>query len=97
MPENTAARRALEQEWDSKLQLARERYFKVANELHRQVFANNPSPNEDPNVLATIRQREAAAFAEYCRVLATYTELTVNGKLPEPPGSRITEMPRNPK
>ena len=97
MPENTAARRALEQEWDRKLQQARERYFKAASDLHQQVFANSAPPSEDPTLLAAIRQREAAAFAEYCRVLATYTELTVNGKLPEPSGSRVTEMPRNPK
>lgn len=97
MPEDTAVRRELEQEWDRKLQRARERYFKAAGELHRHVFENNAPLNEDSSVLAAIRQKEAAAFAEYCRALATYTELTVNGKLPEPPASRVVGMPRNPK
>jgi hypothetical protein len=95
MPDS-AARRALEQEWDRKLQQARERYFKAAGELHRLVFANR-TPLDEP-ALAAIRQQEAAAFAEYCRVLATYTELRVNGKLPEPPASSASDLPsRNPK
>ena len=97
MPEDTAARRKLEHEWDRKLQQARERYFKAAGELHRHVFENKAPVTEDSPVLAAIRQREAAAFAEYCRVLATYTGLTVNGKLPDPPASRVAEMPHNPK
>ena len=97
MPEDTAARRELEQEWDRKLQQARERYFKAAGELHRQVFETKAPVNEDSPDLAAIRRREAAAFAEYCRVLATYTELTVNGKLPDPPAPRVAGMPRNPK
>ena len=91
MPEHTAARRALEKEWDRKLQKARELYFKAASELHREVFENSSSPGEA--VLTGIRRKEAAAFAEYCRVLATYTELTVNGKLPEPPASTATGTP----
>jgi hypothetical protein len=97
MPEDAAARRKLEHEWDRKLQQARERYFKAAGELHRQVFETDAPLSQDSPVLAAIRQREAAAFAEYCRVLATYTELTVNGKLPDLPASRVAEMPRNPK
>ena len=95
MPEDTVTRRQLEREWDRKLQRARERYFKAAGELHRQVFESDTPVSED--ALAATRQREAAAFAEYCRALATYTELTVNGKLPEPPASRVVGMPRNPK
>jgi acyl-CoA reductase-like NAD-dependent aldehyde dehydrogenase len=97
MPENVAARRALEREWDRKLQQARERYFKAAGELHRQVFDSSAPLEAGSPVLAATRQQEAAAFAEYCRVLATYTELTINGKLPEPPSSQVAGAPRNPE
>ena len=97
MTEETAARRALEQEWDRKLHEARVRYFQAANELHRQIFETSAPLDEDAPVLAVARKWEATAFAEYCRALATYTELVVNGKLPEPPASALTGIPSNPK
>jgi len=98
MPENTPARRALEQELNRKLQQARERYFRAADELHRQIFETGIPPDEHSPALATTRQREATAFAEYCRALATYTELIANGKLPDSPACNVAgRSPREPE
>jgi hypothetical protein len=86
-PDETA-RRELERLWDLKLRKARAHYFRSAAAFHRQVLENTQSgPSEAPEA-AEVRRSEALAFAEYCRVLATFMEVRVNGKLP--PGAPRT-------
>jgi hypothetical protein len=77
-----AIQQDLEQFWETKLQRARERYFKAADELHRQLKDGN-SP-QDSCVEDCMRREEAEAFADYCRVLATFTELVSGGRRPRP-------------
>ena len=86
------ARRDLEQLWDARLQYARQRYFKAAAEFHRHRLEQGHRPPDELDGVA--RQAEAEAFAEYCRVLAIFTELATNGKLPEAERSNVTVMPR---
>ena len=71
-------RRELERIWDLKLRHARQRYVRAAAEFHRNVVENGVSPFP-----SGAGRAEAEAFAEYCRVLATFTELVGAGKLPD--------------
>src|SRR5579864_6192036 len=87
-------RQDLEQFWDDKLQRARERYFKAASEFHRQ-FTSDSEPGEDPNAIAGVRRAEAQAFADYCRVLATFTELVTIGRLPPPDRPNLIQIPHH--
>ncbi|GEM_PF-2789102 len=77
-------RQDLEQFWDSKLQKARDRYFRAAAEFHRQILENGGESPNGPCVAAGVRRAEAEAFADYCRVLATFTELVAIGTLSGP-------------
>ena len=81
-------RRDLERLWDQKLHSARQRYFSAAAEFHRNALRDREPPG-DLAQAARMRRTEARAFAEYCRVLATFTELVVVGILPgsEPSGN----------
>jgi hypothetical protein len=90
-----AIRHDLEQFWDIKLQRARERYFKAATEFHRQLIGNDGEPGQDPCVIAGVRRAEAEAFADYCRILATFTELVTIGRLPPPHRSNLIHIQRH--
>lgn len=81
-PEQQTAHRELERLWDLRLREARNRYFRSAAEFHRKVLAHTEDWYFEGPEMAELRRSEALAFAEYCRVLATFTELTINGKLP---------------
>lgn len=81
-PDEETAHRELERLWDLKLREARTRYFRSAAEFHRKVLAHGEGWFFEGPEMAELRRLEALAFAEYCRVLATFTELTVNGKPP---------------
>jgi hypothetical protein len=84
-PEEMPARGELERVWDLKLREARSHYFRSAAEFHRRVLGSaDPGYLEAPET-AEVRRSEALAFAEYCRVLATFTELTVCGRRPAEP------------
>ena len=85
-------RRDLEQIWDARLQYARRRYFRAAAEFHRHLLERGKEPSDELDI--AIRRAEAEAFADYCRVLATFTELAANGKLPDEDRSNLTVMPR---
>jgi len=87
-----AERQDLEQLWDARLRYARRRYFKAAAEFHRHRLEQGHRPPDELDGIA--RQAEAEAFAEYCRVLATFTELATTGKLPASEQSNVTVMPR---
>jgi hypothetical protein len=77
-----AIRQDLEQFWDAKLQRARERYIQASADLHRHLLEN--SGGTQAQLSPGVRRAEAEAFANYCRVLATFTELVATGKAPEP-------------
>ena len=86
-------RQDLELFWDSKLQRARERYFKAATKLSQHMLEHEGS-GENDSAIATMRREEAETFADYCRTLATHTELVAMGKLP-PQRPNLFEMPRH--
>ena len=87
-----AIRQDLEQFWDNKLQQARERYFRAAAEFHRQLFEYRGRPESSCHIAGS-RRAEAEAFADYCRVLATFTELVTMGKLPGQERPKLRMMP----
>lgn len=89
-PEESLARRELERAWDLKLREARARYFRSAAEFHRQVLGRPNAGYAEAPETTEVRRSEALAFAEYCRVLATFTELTVCGKRPVGPAASST-------
>lgn len=78
-----AIRQDLEQFWDEKLNRARERYFKAAAEFHRQIMEHGVEPAEATCAAAGVRRAEAEAFADYCRVLAAFTDLVAIGAAPK--------------
>ena len=86
-------RQDLELFWDSKLQRARERYFKAATRLSQHTLEHEGKAADD-SVIVAMRREEAEAFANYCRTLATHTELVAMGKLPSE-GPNPSEMPRH--
>ena len=86
-------RQDLELFWDSKLQRARERYFKSATKLSQHTLEHEGKGADDSEI-AAMRREEAEAFADYCRILATHTELVAMGKLPSE-GPNLPEMPRH--
>ena len=93
IPDYDLARRNLEQVWDDKLQQARERYCRAAAEVFRCSIGNQGPPAKESAEAASLRRAEALAFAEYCRVLATFTELSA-GEAPPPDSSKVVTMPR---
>ena len=90
-------RQDLEHFWDTKLQRARERYFKAALELHRRFGPSDRPVRENSYATVGMRREEAEAFADYCRVLATFTELVAIGRMPAPERPNVVEMPRTPQ
>ena len=91
-----AVRQDLDQFWDTKLQHARERYFRAAAEFHRHLQQNG-CPAETSCAIEDARRAEAEAFADYCRVLATFTELVSIGKMPGPERQNVVVMPGGPE
>ena len=91
-----AVRQDLEQFWDTKLQHARERYFRAAADFHRHLNHNGCSANGSC-AIEDARRAEAEAFADYCRVLATFTELVAIGKRPGPERPNVVVMPGAPE
>lgn len=83
VPGTTANRWALEEAWRLKLDEARNRYNAV-NQEYRRVIKETPGA-AGANFQSVWRARNAGteALAEYSRVLRIFTQLTVEGKLPE--------------
>jgi hypothetical protein len=77
-------RQDLERFWDDKLQRARERYLKAAAEFHRHVLERGVEQAEAAYAGTGVHRAEAEAFADYCRVLAAFTELVAVGVIPKP-------------
>jgi hypothetical protein len=74
----------LEDFWGLKLKETHERYD-VARAHYRRLLEETPEASTTilDGPLAQARRAEAKALAEYVRVLKTFTELTVDGRLPE--------------
>ena len=83
-PKPSATRQTLEDSWLLRLEEAQARYQK-ATERYRRLLQGQPDgTSRDPRgVLALARQAESQALAEYSRILRAFTDLTVNGKVPE--------------
>jgi hypothetical protein len=83
-PKASATRQTLEDSWRLRLEEAQARYQK-ATERYRRLLQEQPDGiSHDPKgALALARQAESEALAEYCRILRTFTELTVYRKVPE--------------
>ena len=92
-----AIRQDLENFWDAKLQRARKRYVRAALEFHRQLVQSGFQTPAHPSSTADVRREEAAAFADYCRVLAAFTELVAIGKLPSPEQPNVGDTPGQPQ
>jgi hypothetical protein len=82
--EPSATRQMLEDCWRLRLEETRVHYRK-ATDQYRKLLQDQPAGRpQDPNgALALARQAESEARAEYARVLRVFTELIVNGKMPE--------------
>ena len=83
-PKISVARQTLEDFWRTRVEEAQARYHK-ATEGYRRLLQEQPDGmSHDPKgTLAIARQAESEALAEYSRILRAFTELTVNGKVPE--------------
>lgn len=92
VPRDETSRRALEQLWDMRLRHARTRYFRSAAEFHRRLLQDPGERGVETAETALVRRAEAQAFAEYCRVLATFTELTAGEEAPLPSPSATTSL-----
>jgi hypothetical protein len=64
-------------------------YYRKATEEYRRLLEERlgGTPHDPNGALALARQVESDALAEYCRVLRAFTDLTVNGKMPEQPAA----------
>lgn len=83
-PSPNLARRDLEDAWRVRSEMARERY-QTASKRYRKLLDAKPEgliPRQD-DPLALARHAESEALAEYTRILNLFTELTVNGQIPE--------------
>ena len=83
-PKVSAMRQTLEDSWRSRVEEAQARYHK-ATERYRRLLQEQPGrmSHDRKAALALARQAESEALAEYCRVLRAFTELIVNGKVPD--------------
>ena len=77
-------RQELEDSWRLRLEETQVRY-REATEQYRKLLQAQPDgrPLKRDGALALARQAKSQALADYMRVLQIFTELTVNGKMPE--------------
>jgi hypothetical protein len=82
--EASAARQMLEDSWRLRLEETQVHYRK-ATDQYRKLLQEQPDgrPHDPNGALALARQAASKALAEYTRVLRIFTEVTVNGKMPE--------------
>jgi hypothetical protein len=83
-PSPHVVRQNLEEAWRLRSERARERY-ETASRLYRKLLEAKPEGliprHDDP--LALARHAESEALAEYTRIVKLFTELTVDGRIPE--------------
>lgn len=83
-PNPSATRQTLEDSWRLRLEETQARYQKATEDYRRLLQQQPEGAPRDPNgSLMLARQVESEALAEYTSVLRVFTELTVNGKIPE--------------
>ena len=83
-PNASAARQTLEDSWRLRLEETQARYQKATEDYRRLLQEQPDGALHDPKgALALARQAESEALGEYSRILRAFTELTVNGKVPE--------------
>ena len=76
-------RREVEDSWRLRLEETQARYLE-AKEQYREFLQAQPDGRPpSPSALELARQAESRARVEFTRVLRIFTELTVNGKMPE--------------
>jgi hypothetical protein len=82
--QSLGTRQTLEDSWRLRLEETQFRYREATNH-YRKLLQERPdgTPHHPDRDLALARQAQAEALAEYIRVLRMFTELTVNGKMPE--------------
>lgn len=82
--EPSATRRMLEDSWRLRLEEAHVHYRRATDQYRKSLQDQPDGRLHNPSgALALARQAESEALAEYTRVLRVFTELTVNGKIPE--------------
>lgn len=83
-PKTCATRETLEDFWRLRVEETQARYHKATGH-YRRLLQEQPggTPHDPTGGLALARQAESEALAEYIRVLRAFTDLTVNGKIPE--------------
>jgi hypothetical protein len=85
-----SSRTELEQVWQSRASLARQRYEESSREFIRlagDLKKGRYQPPDCSEALRQARQRESLALEKYMRTVRIYTDLVVHGKLPEEPES----------
>jgi hypothetical protein len=78
----------LEQAWQTRVRVAKQRYEESSREFIRlagDLKNGRYQPPDCSEVLRQARQRECFALDEYMRILQIFSDLVVNGKLPEDP------------
>src|SRR5580658_484576 len=83
-PKTSATRHAAMDSWLRRLQEAYTHYQNSARH-YNQLLKEHPdgTPSNPEGVLALARQAESEALGEYSRILRAFSELTVNGDVPE--------------
>ena len=77
-------RQTPEDSWRLRVEETQFRY-REATDQYRKLLQEQPdgTPHDPNSALALARRAESEALAEYTRVLRIFTELAVNGKMPE--------------
>jgi hypothetical protein len=77
-------RQALEDSWRLRLEETQVRYREATEQYRKLLQAQSDGRPLNPDgALALARHAESQALADYMRVLQIFTELTVNGKMPQ--------------
>ena len=85
-PKSPPSRKAVEELWRDRLHQSKDRYNVAAatSRYAMKTFLEDSAPTPDGGVnLRNCLQAESAALSEYMRILRVFTDLTLNGTLPE--------------
>jgi len=86
MGEQKQSRTELEQVWRTRLNESRTRYDLSVTQCRKVVEEQNQFPMPAPDGSFAVRKaltQESAARSEYMRVLRIFTDLVVQGKIPD--------------
>jgi hypothetical protein len=81
---NSPTKRQLQDSWRVRLEESQARYQK-AKEQYRELLQKQPDgvSHDSKGALALALQAQSEAFDEYKQILRAFTELALNGKIPE--------------